>query len=430
MQNLKGKRLLVIGGAFQHCKLVEAAHELGVHVIVTDYLSVDAAPAKQMADKYYMHNITDIDDIVDMCRKEKVDGVISTSLDACQIPYQRVCAELGVPCFGSEEQYKILTDKTLFKQYCRRNGVDTIQEYSVDLFAERKTCLEKVKFPIFVKPADSRGSRGQSVCYTYEEALEGISFAKMESKSGKIVIEQYMGHCPDFSMTVLVVNGKAYPFRTVDRLLGKSEDGLDKLAVGAVMPSVYTDVYMKHVHEKVNRMIQDIGIVNGPVFMQGFVDGDTVRFYDPGLRFPGGEYERMFKAAMGKNVFYPLIEYALTGKVSENAISLKEEDIYLDGKIAAQVLPTIGAGKIAHINGIDSLKEHPKVVSVFERFQIGDVVEETHNVNQRFGEIDIVCENKEVLKDIVEWIYETLEILDEKMEDMQVSRLDSSAYQK
>ena len=76
------------------------------------------------------------------------------------------------------------------------------------------------------------------------------------------------------------------------------------------------------------------------------------------------------------------------------------------------------------------MKEHPKVVSVFERFQIGDVVEETHNVNQRFGEIDIVCENKEVLKDIVEWIYETLEILDEKMEDMQVSRLDSSAYQK
>ena len=44
--------------------------------------------------------------------------------------------------------------------------------------------------------------------------------------------------------------------------------------------------------------------------MQGFVDGDCVRFYDPGLRLPGGEYERMFKAATEKNVFYPLIEFA------------------------------------------------------------------------------------------------------------------------
>ena len=430
MQNLKGKRLLVIGGAFQHCKLVEAAHELGVHVIVTDYLPVNAAPAKQMADQYYMHNITDIDDIIDMCRKEKVDGVISTSLDACQIPYQQVCAGLGVPCFGTEEQYKILTDKILFKEYCRRNGVDTIQEYSVASFTEKEICQTEVKFPVFIKPADSRGSRGQSVCCTYEEALEGIAFAKRESKSGKIVIEQYMGHCPDFSMTILVVNGKAYPFRTVDRLLGKPEDGLDKLAVGAVMPSIYTEVYMKYVHKKVERMIQDIGIMNGPVFMQGFVDGDTVRFYDPGLRFPGGEYERMFKAAMGKNLFYPLIEYALTGKVSEDAILLKEDDIYLDGKIAAQVLPTIRAGRISKIHGIDKIKEHPNVVSVFERFQIGDYVEETHNVNQRFGEIDIVCDDKNVLKDIVEWIYETLEILDEDMKDMQVSRLDSKAYQK
>ena len=111
MKDLKGKKLLVIGGAFQHCKLVEAAKELGVTVYVTDYLPVEEAPAKQIADKYFMHNITEIDAIVDMCRKEDIDGVIATSLDACQLPYQEICEKLGVPCFGTAEQYKILTDK-------------------------------------------------------------------------------------------------------------------------------------------------------------------------------------------------------------------------------------------------------------------------------------------------------------------------------
>ena len=68
MQDLKGKKLLVLGGAFQHCKLVEAAHNLGVYVIVDDYLPAEKACAKQIADKYYMHNITEIDEIVKMCK--------------------------------------------------------------------------------------------------------------------------------------------------------------------------------------------------------------------------------------------------------------------------------------------------------------------------------------------------------------------------
>ena len=97
MTKLKGKKLLIIGGAFQHCKLVEAAKKLGVITYVTDYLPVEKAPAKQIADFYYMHNITDIDEIVEMCKKEKIDGVISTSLDACQKPYQQVCEKLGFP---------------------------------------------------------------------------------------------------------------------------------------------------------------------------------------------------------------------------------------------------------------------------------------------------------------------------------------------
>ena len=71
---LKGKILLIIGGAAQHCKVVEAAKSLGVVTYVTDYLPPEKAPAKQMADKYFMYNITEIDEIVAMCRKEGVDG--------------------------------------------------------------------------------------------------------------------------------------------------------------------------------------------------------------------------------------------------------------------------------------------------------------------------------------------------------------------
>ena len=229
-------------------------------------------------------------------------------------------------------------------------------------------------------------------------------------------------------MTIIVVNGRAYPFRTVDRILGKYEDGLDKLAVGSFSPSVFTDIYMKNVHSKVEKLINDIGLVNAPVFMQGFVDGDTVRFYDPGLRYPGGEYERMFKAATGKNLFYPLIEFALTGKVSDKTVELSQQDIWLGGKVASQVLPTLRSGKISKIIGMDEIKKHPSVVSAFERYSVGDVISQTKNVNQRFCEIDIVCDNVKELKDVVRFVYENLKILDENEEDMKVSCFDPNVF--
>lgn len=426
MKRFSGKKLLIIGGAFQHCKLVEAARDLGVITYVTDYLPLEKAPAKQIADKYYTYNITDIDEIVALCKNEEIDGVISTSLDACQKPYQRICEKLGVPCFGTKEQFDILTDKNLFKTYCRKNGVDVIPEYAAEDFADEQICKEKVTFPVLVKPGESRGSRGQTICYSLEETQKAIAFAESESSNGKVVIEKYMGQANDFSMTILMINGKAYPIRTVDRYLGKYEDGLDKLAVGSASPSVFTNLYMKNVHARVEKLYQDIGLVNAPVFMQGFVDGDTVRFYDPGLRLPGGEYERMFYAACGKNPLYPLIEFALTGKINAFAGDFEANDVYIQGKTVGQVLPALRAGKIAKIKGLDEIRAMPQVIAVFDRFNVGDVIEHTKNVNQRFCEIDLVCKDNQEMKRVVERIYDTLKIYDETGADMIVSKYDTN----
>ena len=428
MIDLKGKKLLIMGGVFQHCKLVEAAKELGVITYVTDYLPLEDAPAKQIADKYYMHNITDIDEIAKMCKEEGIDGVLSTSLDACQRPYYQVCKKLGLPCFGTEEQFFVLTDKNAFKKTCIENGVDVIPQYKVSDFENENTCDANVAFPILIKPCDSRGSRGQSICNTYEEAKAGIAFAQSESSNGEIVIEKYMGQANDFSMTILILNGKAYPIRTVDRFLGEYKDGLDKLAVGAASPSVFTDVYMQKANSKVEKFAKAIGLVNAPMFMQGFVDGDCVRFYDPGLRLPGGEYERMFTYVYGKNPLYPLIEFALTGQASEDSIELSPDDVFLNGKVAAQVLPTLKPGVITTIEGLDTVRNHPNVVSAFERYRAGDVIHPTHNVNQRFAEIDVVCDSNKEMAQVVAWIYDTLKISDENGDNMIVSKFNPDRF--
>ncbi len=425
MKQLQGKKLLILGGAFQHCKVVEAAKKLGVITYVTDYLPVEESPAKQIADHYWMYNITQVDEIVEECKKEGIDGAISLHLDPCQHPYQQICERCGYYCFGTKEQFHKLTDKQAFKKACVENGIDVIPEYNEDDFQDEETCRRRVEFPVFIKPCDSRGSRGQAVCNSHQEAVRAIEEAKHQSLSGRFLAEKYMGYHKDFSMSYIVINGEPIITRTDDRYLGDKKDGFDRMSVLSVSPSLQTDMYLHKVDEKISGFLKAIGLYNAPAFMQGFLDGDTVRLYDPGLRFPGCEYERMYEKACGINPIEPLIKYALTGVVSDEYRKMKGL-VTLKGHRVACVMPPICSGTISQISGIDEIRANPKVVSAFLKYRVGDFVEETHNVSQRFGEIDIVCKNSKDLVETVNWIYEKLVVLDGNGNNMLRSYIDTN----
>ena len=109
--DLKGKKLLILCGNAIHCKVVEAAKEMNVYTIVTDSLPLEDAPAKQMADEALFLDVRDVDAIVDYCREHCVDGVLNFCNDLAQRPQHKICEALGLPCFGTEKQYHLLTDK-------------------------------------------------------------------------------------------------------------------------------------------------------------------------------------------------------------------------------------------------------------------------------------------------------------------------------
>ncbi len=408
------KKILILGGVSVHCKLVEAAKEMGCYTIVTDYL-VDS-PAKKIADESWMINIMDVDQIVEKCKAENVNAVISGWLDPCQKPYNEICEKLNLPCYGTKTQFHILTDKNAFKQFCKECGVDTIPQYSISDVES-----EKIEFPVFVKPNDSRGSRGQSLCSTYDELRDAIELAKKESSNNEFVIEKYMDGKQDFSMTYFVIDGQPHLIRTCDRYLGKRDDRLNKQCIGCIAPSKHTQLYLDYVDQRIKGFIKKLGIKNGPVFMQGFVDGNTVRFYDPGLRFPGGDHELFLKKSTGVDLMKLMIEFALTGKISEQ---IDEDLFYLKGMHSIQLDFTCKSGKIAEYRGLDKIKENHKVVSSFARYEVGDCVPSSGDVRQRVYEVGMVTEKSESVADSVKEIQAVFDVMDENGKSMLVSVLD------
>lgn len=413
MGDLDGKKLLVIGGAFPHCKVVEAAHKLGAIVYVVDYL--ENSPAKSIADKSYMIDVFAVDELVTLCKKEKIDGAIVISLEACLWPYQQLCEIMGYPCFGTKQQYRILTNKSLFKKTCKIYSVDTIPEYTESDINHDNN----VEYPVFIKPVDSRGSRGQKICKNKKEACKAIEEAKKESGSGTVLVEKYMKDCLDFTVSYLVKRGEPILVRTADRFEGASGSGLENLCIASRSPSRFTDKYIDGANINVIQMLKGIGLRNAPVFFQGFIDGDKVRFYDPGLRFAGGEYERIQRIATGIDIIEYLVSFALTGEEIEFEV---DNSIWnLNGKSLIQLDPTLAAGQICKIEGIEQLKSNKDIIAISQRYQEGDVVPGSNDLGRRFAEFAILSDTPDIEKRNIKSVQDTLKITDMSGNSMVVS---------
>lgn len=416
------KKILVLGSASVHVKLIKAAQEMGIYTITTDNVPYEDSPGKKIADEFWDLNIYDVQEIVQKARKEHVDGVICGWLDPCQRPYFQICHELGLPCYGDEKQFFKMTDKHAFKKMCEENNVDIIDEFTEEDIKENK-----VEFPVFVKPVDSRGSRGQAVCYTMKELLSAIEVAKEESSNGDILIEKYIKGSQEFHVTYFFVDGEPYLLRTSDNYCGSEEMHMEKVVSCAVMPSRYTSQYIEKAHPNVVKMFKNLGIKNGPIFMQGFEDDGVFRFFDPGLRFPGVDYELVFKKVFNVDLMKAMVQIALTGKTD---VTIPKDAAFIKGCRASVLYLTVRACTISHLEGEKEVNKNECVISYLPRCKEGEKIDWAYNVNQRLGEADLLCENTEELINVINFVNSTLIATDEKGEDAIFARFDTNRIDK
>lgn len=418
-----GKKLLILAGASVHCKVVKAAKEMGIYTIVTDYLEPSQSPAKLIADEYWMLDIMDIDGIVNKCKESQIDGVLNFCIDPAQRPYYELCQRLNLPCYTTEEQIKILTNKRAFKEYCISHNVDVIPEYSIkDIESDR------VNYPVFVKPAINRGSRGQFVCYNKRDALKALRKSSHESADSNVICEKYMKNNQDIGSAFFVVNGEPYLVKFGDRFLGTEDDGLENLVMCTRLPSYFSDSFELKVISRVKDMIRSMKIQYGPVFLQGFVDGETVRYYDPAQRMPGGDYDLVLEKATGFSTVKSMICFALSGDISK-CYGNPAGCYRLNGSTALLFTFASRPGLLSKIIGFDQLIEHPYVIYGRQIINEGEIVPFSQDIRQRIAAFGALIPSDVSIKDFVGYVYSTYHAYDYNNKEMIVSYVNQDLFQ-
>jgi len=413
---LARRKILILSGASVHCKLVEEAKKYGLYTIVTDNL-IDS-PAKRLSDESWSLSVTAVDNIVEKCKEEGVDAIVCGWIDPCQIPYVKICQKLNLPCYGNLEQFTLLTNKSYFKEKCVANEVCVIPEYSIQDVEN-----EQVSYPVFIKPADSRGSRGQEICRTKDEALKAIKLAATESSSNTALIEKYIEGEAEFQVTYFFIDGEAYLIRTADSYVDENQVGLDRVVSYSISPSKYTDDFISKASPALIGMLKNIGVKNGPVFFQGFYNRTENRFcfFDPGYRFPGTDFEKILKNIFKIDFAFFMVFFSINGYFPK--IDRDVDYFHLNGKHSAVLFPAVKPGLIKSVEGLLELGDDEAVVSVLERSKAGDRVFFTKDIGQRLAEIDVLCENKGELLKKIEEIYHKITVRDFMGRDMLVKPL-------
>ncbi len=415
-ESLRGKKILVMGGGSQHCKVVEAAKELGVITYVVDNLQT--APAKEMADFAYQINVTETEQLAELCEREKIDGIVSGWFDFVQPYYQRLCERTNMFCYGTREQFDILTKKKDFKDCCLKYGVGVPTRLLLEEIGE------ELPFKVIVKPSNSRGSRGASICTTKEEVIVAVKNAIQASFDGQYIIERYIDQQDAFCVSYQFINGEAYLEQLSDAFFGDKEHGLDKVAVAYRSPSIRSEEYIRKENGRLINMLKSIGVTDGPFVAQGFFTEEDVLFFDPGRRFAGGEYERAFKRITGIDVPRAMIYFAITGKYPSERDAFQKDSYKLNGKTTIRLQINVRAGVVAKEEGFDIVREMPEVEYIAFYHAPGSEILTTGNTHQRYAHIIVVADNSTELKKTIEKIYDKIKVYDTDGKNMIVSLFD------
>ncbi len=191
------KTLLVLGGASRQAKLILAAREEGYRIVVCDW--TDDNPGLKYADVHYKVSSLDREAVLDAAIKERIDGVVSNSEPAMpNVAY--ISEKLGL-VGNSPDAVDILMSKGNFRDLQDRLGLYSPKHMACRTSEEFFGAVEKIGFPLIVKPTVSSASRGNAAFTEFDrEGLEqAFSDCAGFSKDGCVEIEQYI-EMPELTM--------------------------------------------------------------------------------------------------------------------------------------------------------------------------------------------------------------------------------------
>ncbi|WP_028585078.1 ATP-grasp domain-containing protein [Desulfogranum mediterraneum] len=302
------KKILLLGGSYFQVPSIKYAKDAGYHVVTCDYLPDN--PGHKYADEYYNVSTTDMEAVLELASRLKIDGILAYASDPAALTAAYVAEKLGLPS-NPYRSVEILSRKDLFRAFLRSHGFNAPLFCSVKTLDEAKKALLKVKYPVVVKPVDSSGSKGVTKLSDTSELQHAFEYALHFSRDHSVIIEEFV--CKKGAQVGgdgFVSNG-LLSFRCFgDQVVDTNCNPY--VPVGMTFPSKISCELQEQVHTEIQRALSLLGFKFGAINLEVMIDkNDDIYLMEIGPRSGGNCLPEIISIATGIDMVKYAVEYAL-----------------------------------------------------------------------------------------------------------------------
>ena len=281
-----GSGPIVIGQAcefdYSGTQACKALRSEGFKVILVNSNPATIMTDPEIADRTYIEPLSKeyLEAIIAIERPDAVLPTVGgqTALNlAVELAEAGILAKYNVELLGASlNAIKIAEDRLLFKDVCRRVGLEVPASEVVTEVAEAVRLADKLGYPVVIRPSFTMGGTGGSIAYNREEFADLIARALDASPMHQALIEQSVLGWKEFELEVMRDNRDNFvvicSIENVDPMGVHTGDSI------TVAPAqTLTDKEYQHMRDAAAKIIREVGVETGGSNIQFAVDPATGR---------------------------------------------------------------------------------------------------------------------------------------------------------
>lgn len=393
------KRALVVAGGQWQVPLINYLKEKNFFVTVVDPYT--SSKGVIVADSHIQEDVRE---------KEKIFSKIDTKYDI-------VCTDqsdisVGTVAFladklhlkGNKEDVILrFTNKYLSRKYAESIGVPVPAYTEVSTLEDINQFIDKVEFPLILKPCDAQSSKGIHKIDTgvrQSDLTDYLVDALQYSFIKKAILEQFVtgyeitveGFCSQGEHRVLAISKKKH-FKT-------------GIASTLTYPAPLPLDLEERIIEVDNRYVDESGLKFGPTHAEYIVDENKGEFYLVEIACRGG----------GTLISSDIVKWVSGFDVYEAYLNcLQNNDVQLPNNLPQKRAAELhffdfGSGIVDSVSGIEAAGKIDGVLSVDIDIKEGDVIESCRDDRSRQGFAIIFADNEKELNSRVSKVCDTIKV--------------------
>ncbi len=268
---------------FDWCSVnaVKTARKFGYKAIMINYNPETVSTDYDMCDRLYFDELT-MERVLDIIDMESPRGVIVSV--GGQIP-NNLAMKLHrqqVPILGTSPiSIDRAENRHKFSSMLDQLGIDQPQWKELTSMNEINDFVEKVGFPVLIRPSYVLSGAAMNVCYNHEEMESFLNLAAKVSKEYPVVVSEFLQNAKEIEFDAVAKNGKVVEYAISEHV---EFAGVHSGDATLVFPAqkIYFETARRI--KKVSKMIAEELNISGPFNIQFLAKNNEIKVIECNLR--------------------------------------------------------------------------------------------------------------------------------------------------